>query len=83
VNRRRFLAVTLGATASVALVRFSVSPGQAAPSVPGHAHGDRDMLRAAGGGKVETHLLPFAPVFANERAARAACADARALRVIG
>lgn len=83
MNRRRFFAVTLGATAGVALVRFGLTPSQAAPPSPGHPHGDPDMLRAAPGGKVETHLLPFAPPFANESAARAQIAEARALRVFG
>jgi hypothetical protein len=81
VNRRRFLAVALGAATAVALVRFGAAPSQAAPAVPPHPHGDRDMLMTAPGGKVETHLLPFAPPYANEATARAEVARARSLRV--
>lgn len=84
MNRRRFLSVAFGAAAGVALVRFGTTPTQAAPSpqAPPHA-ADPDLLMTEPGVGIVTHLLPFAPPFPNERAARAEVARGRALRLFG
>ena len=80
LNRRMFLGATLGAAATVAVVRFATAPAEAAPGgVPGPppGRGPRDMIMPDENGGYMSHLLPFAAPFPSEAAAQAQVDQAR------
>lgn len=80
VNRRVFLGVALGGTATVAVARFADAPAEAAPGgVPGPPPGvkPQDMVMADENGGYMSHLLPFAAPVSTPAAAAQRVREAR------